>query len=86
MILTREEIEEYVWKFFRGKGLGEKAVSAIMGNVEAESEFDPNLVEKGNGIGLGLFQVSFERRTALERYGTDLQHQLEFGWEEISLD
>ena len=42
--MTREEIEQYVWKFLSGKGLANEVCSAIMGNIEAESEFNHDLV------------------------------------------
>lgn len=79
-------IEETVWTFFIHKGLGEKSVAAIMGNIEAESEFNENLIEVGSGVGFGLIQWSYERRTQLENYGTDLNHQLEFLWAEFTGD
>ena len=83
--MTREELEEYVWKFFRGKGLPEKSVAGLMGNADAESDFDPNCVEFKNGSGgLGIFQETGERRNQMTAYGTDINHQLEFAWAEIS--
>jgi hypothetical protein len=84
--MTREEIEQATWDYLRSQGLPELSTAAAMGNIEAESEFDPNLIEEGNGIGLGLCQWSFERRTQLEAYGTDLQHQFRFLWAELSGD
>ena len=81
---TREEIEKQVWGFLKSKGLPENSIAAVMGNIEAESEFNPSLIEEGNGIGFGLCQWSYERRKQIERYGTDLQHQLEFLWSEIT--
>ena len=81
---TREDIEKQTWSFLRGKGLPEKSCAAVMGNIEAESEFNPSLVEAGNGIGFGICQWSFERRTKLERYGTDITHQLNFMWAELT--
>lgn len=77
-------VEETVWKFLRGKGLPEKSCAAVMGNIEAESEFNEKLIEQGNGIGFGLCQWSYERRTKLERYGTDINHQLNFLWAELT--
>lgn len=82
--MTREEIESYVWNYLKNKGLADEVCSEIMGNIEAESEFNPNLVEHGNGIGFGLCQWSYERRTQLENYGTDLEHQLNFLWAELN--
>jgi hypothetical protein len=82
--MTREEIEQATWDYLRSQGLPELSTAATMGNIEAESDFDPNLIEAGNGIGLGLCQWSFGRRTQLEAYGTDLQHQYRFLWAELS--
>lgn len=82
--MTREEIEDYVWNFLKSKNLADEVCAEIMGNIEAESEFNPSLVEHGNGIGFGLCQWSYERRTQLENYGTDLEHQLNFLWAELT--
>lgn len=79
-------IEQTVWNFLRNNCLSEKASASIMGNIYAESGFDTKLVEVGNGIGFGLCQWSYERRTQLESYGTDLNHQLEFLWSELTGD
>lgn len=84
--MTREEIERATWNFLRSKGLSELSTSAVMGNIAGESDFDPNQVEGGNRIGFGLCQWSFERRTQLEAYGTDLNHQFNFLWAELSGD
>lgn len=78
------DIEKTVWSFLRGKGLSEKATAAVMGNIYAESGFNESAVEKGNGIGFGLCQWSYERRKQLERFGTSLTHQLNFLWAELS--
>lgn len=82
--MTREEIEQYVWNFLSGKQLADEVCSAIMGNIEAESEFNPDLVEGGTGIGFGLCQWSYDRRLQLEAYGTDLEHQCNFLWAELT--
>ncbi|MDF2791602.1 MAG: hydrolase [Neobacillus sp.] len=77
-------IEQTVWSYLRNKGLPEKSAAAIMGNVYQESSFDPIKIEVGSGEGFGLFQWSFERKTAIKAYGTDLQHQLDFFWSELT--
>ena len=38
----------------------------VLGNMWAESGFQPSVVEHGNGIGWGLFQLSYERRKPAE--------------------
>jgi len=77
-------IEETVWNFLRGKGLPEKSAAAIMGNIYQESGFKADEVEAGSGEGYGLFQWSYERKIQLRAYGTDLQHQLDFFWSELT--
>ena len=69
-------IEQTVWNFLKEKELPERSIAATMGNIYAESGFNENAIEKGNGIGFGLCQWSYERRKQLERYGTSLTHQL----------
>lgn len=77
-------IQEQVWNYLKGRNLTEKSVAAVMGNIQAESGFDPTQVEQGNSIGFGLCQWSYGRRTQLEAYGTDLTHQLNFLWSELT--
>lgn len=82
--MTTEEIKQYLWNFLRNKGLPEKSTAAVMGNVYAESGFDPNIIEGGNGIGFGLCQWSYGRRRQLESYGITLSHQFYFLWSELT--
>ncbi|WP_460289930.1 phage protein [Clostridium sp. CTA-6] len=77
-------VEKTVWSFLRAKGLPEQSVAAVMGNIEAESEFNIKLIEEGSGEGFGLCQWSFGRKTKLKAYGTGLNHQLNFMWAELS--
>jgi hypothetical protein len=86
MSYTTEQIalQTTVWNYCRNKGIPETATAGIMGNISAESSWNVNSIEEGNSIGFGLFQWSFSRRTQLESYGTDLQHQLEFFYSELT--
>ena len=77
--------QEMVWYALRSAGYSEIATAAVMGNIENESGFRSDAIESGNGIGLGLCQWSFGRRTSLESYisskGTDtsdIKTQIEF--------
>lgn len=63
-----DTIEYKVWTGLRAAGYSEITVAGTMGNIYGESGFDPSVVEKGNGIGFGLIQWSFGRRTAIEQY------------------
>jgi cell wall-associated NlpC family hydrolase len=82
--MTSKEIQDYVWNWLRNKGLNEKATAGIMGNISQESSWNPDLIEVGSGVGFGLCQWSYSRRTQLEAYGTDLGHQLNFLWSEMT--
>lgn len=82
--MTTQEIQQYVYDFLYDKGLPHKTIVAVMGNISAESEWDANLIEVGSGVGFGLCQWSYTRRTQLEAYGTDIEHQCEFLWSELT--
>lgn len=84
--------QEKVWFALRNLGYSEIVVAGAMGNIDYESGgFNPELVEKGSGEGIGLIQWSFGRRTQLEQYAIskgvswqDLDTQIEFLVTEIS--
>ena len=82
--MTKSEIQQYFYDFMHEKGLPHIAICAIMGNITAESGWDPEAIEYGNSIGFGLCQWSFGRRDQLEAYGTTLYHQCEFLWSELT--
>lgn len=86
MSYTTEQIalQQRFWDFCKSKGMNEKAISGAMGNISAECSWNLNLIEVGNGVGFGLFQWSYTRRTQLEAYGTDETHQFNFFWSELS--
>ena len=88
-----DTIQYQVWQGLRGAGYNETASAAAMGNIEHESGFDPDLVEKGSGVGFGLVQWSYDRRTAYENYASskgkspgDLQTQIEYLLKELQAD
>lgn len=56
---------EKSWNYFIARGLTPVAAAGAMGNIEQESGFSASAVES-NGIGLGIIQWSFDRRTKLE--------------------
>jgi len=83
---------QIIWDYLAGKGLSSTLIAAIMGNMQAESGYDPGAIEP-NGEGHGLVQWSFERwrgPKGLQAYaqskGTDwrdINTQLDFLWTEI---
>ena len=60
--------EEKVWNALIQAGYSPTAAAAAMGNIYGESGFRTDAVEHGSGIGFGLCQWSYERRTRLEQY------------------
>ena len=66
-----DTIEYKVWTGLRAAGYSEITVAGTMGNIYAESGFNPSVVEHGNGIGFGLIQWSYDRRTAIENYAAE---------------
>lgn len=91
--LVGNKTKEKVWNFLKDKGLDDIQAAAIMGNIQAESGFDPSIIERGSGIGFGLCQWSYGRRTQLEKFAkskgkdpSDLVTQLQFFWAEFFPD
>lgn len=90
--LVGGENAEKTWNFFRAKGLSNEQTAGVMGNIQAESGFNPGIVEGGSGIGFGIAQWSFGRRTALEAAArekgvdvADLGFQLEYLFQELNV-
>ena len=80
-----ETTEYKVWTKLRSAGYSEVQAAAIMGNIKHESGFRADAIEKGSGVGFGLCQWSYGRRTAIENYAksigkspSDIGVQLDF--------
>ncbi len=81
------DVQSQVWSFFAAKGLAPHQIAAIMGNVSAESGFDP-FARGDNGKAFGLFQWNDRRNALFDFIGGqqnlgDIQAQLEFAWHEL---
>lgn len=86
------DVQSQVWSFFAGKGLQPHQVAAIMGNVSAESSFNPNAKgDHRNGVptSFGLFQHHASRgQGLLSSVGGqaglgNVEGQLEYVWKEL---
>jgi hypothetical protein len=82
-------VEQEVYSFFLSKGLGAAQISGIMGNIRAESGFDPSAQNENGASGLfqwreGRFQKLKEYASSKGKDWTDVQAQLEYAWTEIS--
>lgn len=78
-----------VWNYFKNKGLNDKAIAGIMGNIQQESGFNSSAVNKSSGAS-GIFQWLGGRKNGLQEYAkslgkswTDLQVQLDYAWKEL---
>lgn len=82
------DIQAQVWRFFAAKGLAPHQIAGIMGNVSAESGFNPMAVGDG-GTSFGLFQHHAGRgRGLLSSLGGadnlgNVQGQLDYVWKEL---
>lgn len=83
-------MQEIVWQFYTNNGFSKQATAGIMGNIEQESTFDPDLVEAGSGEGYGLLQWSHSRKpeiiakaAELGKELSDVHFQLEFSLDEL---
>lgn len=57
--LTQSEMEnnaDIIINYYRGIGLNDNTIAAILGNMQAESTLSPVLTERGGGGGYGLVQ------------------------------
>lgn len=76
-----------IWNYFAGKGLKPYQIAGIMGNVSAESAYNPGAVGD-NGNALGLFQWNDRAPSMLSAIGGrqnlgNVQSQLDFAWKEM---
>jgi hypothetical protein len=83
------ENKEIIENFLRDKGLNDKAIAGVMGNIQQESNFSTTATNRSSGA-YGLFQWTGSRKTGLENYakstGTskdDIQTQLNYFWNEL---
>jgi len=88
--LSGGAFEDEIWNYLTNPGLGKDALkpeqaAGIMGNMSAESSFNPTAVEPAPGTGIGLIQWSFGRadnlRSAASKAGVswqDLKFQLDY--------
>lgn len=80
-------VASQVWNFFAGKGLAPHQIAGIMGNVGAESAFNPMAVGDG-GNAFGLFQHNDRASSLFSFLGGksnlgNVSGQLNFAWKEL---
>ena len=81
--MSVEETQQYFYSFCKNNGMSDNAIFGVMGNISNECDWDYDQQEVGGG-GYGLIQWTGTRRTQLENYGTDLEHQCNFFYAELT--
>ncbi|MGI4667810.1 phage tail tip lysozyme, partial [Klebsiella pneumoniae] len=83
---------EKMYKFLKGKGLSDNQVGAVMGNLQQESNLDPNAKNASSGA-FGIAQWLGARKTGLENFAkskgkksSDMDVQLDYLWKEMQSD
>lgn len=84
---TGGSVASQVWRYFLGKGLQPHQVAGIVGNVSAESAFNPFAIGDG-GNAFGLFQHNDRRHRLFDFIGGrqnlgNVRGQLDFAWHEL---
>lgn len=82
-----QAVKEYMWNFFRDAGFSEYAVAGILGNVYAETEFDPRKVNSSGYY--GLFQCGGGREKELFERGREYAEKMNLpedeGWKKAHI-
>jgi hypothetical protein len=80
---TEKSYQDYVFNYFSDKGLPANSIFGLMGNASQESSWEPWQNQVG-GTAYGLWQWDGDRKVKLQAYGTDLEHQCNFLWSELT--
>ena len=82
-----EAVKEYMWNFFIEAGFSEIAVAGILGNVYAESTFDPSKIYHNKYY--GLFQLGGGREEGLFKKGEEWARKMGLpekeGWKSVQV-
>jgi hypothetical protein len=83
------ENKEIIENYLRDKGLNDKAIAGVMGNIQQESNFSTTATNSRSGA-YGLFQWLGSRKRGLENYAKvtgrskdDINTQLDYFWNEL---
>jgi hypothetical protein len=89
--LSKSAKLQQIFQLLINGGMNAGQAAAVMGNMFWESHFNSGQQEIGNGIGYGLAQWSFGRRTSLEAFAaqkgvpvSDMAMQIEFLFHEYN--
>jgi hypothetical protein len=86
-VLVGDTVKDQIWFYLVGRGMTAEQVAGIMGNIQGESGFQANVLEKPsspNKGGYGLAQWTGGRRIQLRNFAggepCDVKTQLDFLW------
>ena len=71
--------EEIIWKYFENKNFTPYAIAGIMGNMEAESGFNPNNLENSKNISLGMTDEEYTEKVDTGIYKNFIYDQAGYG-------
>lgn len=70
---------EIIWKYFENKNFTPYAIAGIMGNMEAESGFNPNNLENSKNISLGMTDEEYTEKVDTGIYKNFIDDQAGYG-------
>lgn len=76
------DVASQAWNFWASKGLAPHQVAGIMGNIRAESNFNPSAIGDG-GLAHGLYQHHPNRRGGIGGFLGDPMKQHGLAWSEL---
>jgi hypothetical protein len=76
------DAQSMAWNFWASKGLKPHQIAGVMGNIGAESGFNPSAVGDG-GLAHGLYQHHQNRRAGISGFLGDPMKQHELAWLEM---
>lgn len=76
-------VAEQSWNFFKSKGLADHQVAGILGNIKAESAFNPSAIGDA-GKAFGLFQNHSARGGGQGLLSSGVTGQLNHAWGELT--
>jgi hypothetical protein len=76
------DAQSMAWNFWASKGLKPHQIAGVMGNIGAESGFNPSAVGDG-GKAWGLYQHHADRRAGISGFLGDPMKQHELAWQEL---
>ena len=83
-----QEVKEYMWEYFLQQGFSEVAVAGILGNVQQESGFKPEIISSSGAYGLFQWTNAGSRKDKMLEAGREWARERglpeEEGWKNVA--